>query len=213
MACQPTSSRPCLVPLAEETNKRAPLATLAVGQAPALGDGLQRCNCQPHALELGRTPHPQIAVVTGGSQSIGKTIVEMLALEGASVYFCSLCEAEGDAVAAAINEQLGLERAFHTRVDVSEREALAVWINSVGEKEGRVDILVPNAAAFVFGTIDEVDDDDWDKVLGVNVKVRLRRCPVWSSRQGVSECRSRPIDSRQRRVSVVRRRATPTASS
>ncbi|CAE7922528.1 bacC [Symbiodinium sp. KB8] len=94
----------------------------------------------------------------------------MLALEGASVYFCSLCEAEGDAVAAAINEQLGLERAFHTRVDVSEREALAVWINSVGEKEGRVDILVPNAAAFVFGTIDEVDDDDWDKVLGVNVK-------------------------------------------
>lgn len=115
----------------------------------------------------------QIAVVTGGSQSIGKTIVEMLALEGASVYFCSLCEDEGNAVAEAINKQLGLERAFHVRVDVSDREALAAWITSVGEKEGRVDILVPNAAAFVFGTIDEVDDDDWDKVLSVNVKVRL----------------------------------------
>jgi NAD(P)-dependent dehydrogenase (short-subunit alcohol dehydrogenase family) len=37
--------------------------------------------------------------------------------------------------------------------------------------EGGIDILVNNAAAFVFGTVDEVSEDQWDKVLSVNVKV------------------------------------------
>jgi len=113
--------------------------------------------------------------VTGGSQAIGKTVVEMLALEGASVYFCSRRPEQGEAVAAAINAQLKEERVFYSRVDVADRETLKAWIDGVGEKEGRIDILVPNAAAFVFGTIDEVTDEDWDRILSVNVKVR----PGW----------------------------------
>jgi 3-oxoacyl-[acyl-carrier protein] reductase len=40
-------------------------------------------------------------------------------------------------------------------------------------KWGGVDVLVNNAAVFVFGTIEEVSSDDWDRVLGVNVKVLL----------------------------------------
>lgn len=53
-----------------------------------------------------------------------------------------------------------------TKVDVAVEQELNDWITSVGEREGRIDIVLPNAAAFVFGTIDEVTTDMWDKVRG-----------------------------------------------
>ena len=46
-------------------------------------------------------------------------------------------------------------------------------VKAVVGKWGGVDVLVNNAAVFVFGTIEEVSSDDWDRVLGVNVKVPL----------------------------------------
>lgn len=46
-------------------------------------------------------------------------------------------------------------------------------VKVVVDKWGGVDVLVNNAAVFVFGTIEEVSSDDWDRALGVNVKVRL----------------------------------------
>lgn len=156
----------------------------------------------------------QIVIVTGGSQAIGKTVVELLCLEGATVYFCSRRPEQGEAVAKAINDSMGMERAFYTRVDVSDSATLKAWIDNVGEKEGRIDVMVPNAAAFVFGTIDEVGDDDWDRILAVNVKVSqmhgftrccclgapsTRKC---SCHENLSHCGWRCV-----------RRATPTAPS
>jgi NAD(P)-dependent dehydrogenase (short-subunit alcohol dehydrogenase family) len=41
----------------------------------------------------------------------------------------------------------------------------------VAKEWGGIDILVNNAAAFIFGTIEEVSSEDWDKILSVNVKV------------------------------------------
>lgn len=43
-------------------------------------------------------------------------------------------------------------------------------------KWGRIDVLVNNAAVFIFGTIDEVTSEQWDKVLSVNIKVQIIRC-------------------------------------
>jgi NAD(P)-dependent dehydrogenase (short-subunit alcohol dehydrogenase family) len=48
----------------------------------------------------------------------------------------------------------------------------------VGNKHGRIDIVVNNAAAFVFGTVEEVSEADWDRVFDVNVKVCT--CPLAS---------------------------------
>lgn len=53
---------------------------------------------------------------------------------------------------------------FFAKVDVGNEEQLKSWIDSVGESEGRIDIVLPNAAAFVFGTVEEVTSEMWDKV-------------------------------------------------
>lgn len=110
----------------------------------------------------------KVAIVTGGSKAIGKTICEVFAKEGATVYFCARDKPEGEATCKGITDQGG--KAFFAQVDVANEAELKAWIDSVGEKEGRIDVVVPNAAAFVFGTIDEVTSEDWDKILSVNVK-------------------------------------------
>lgn len=108
-------------------------------------------------------------MVTGGSQAIGKTICEVFAKEGAHVYFCARKQEIGDATCKEITDAGGV--AEFSKVDVAKEDELKAWIDSVGEKEGKIDIVVPNAAAFVFGTIDDVTSADWDKILSVNVKV------------------------------------------
>jgi len=116
-----------------------------------------------------------VAIVTGGSQAIGKTICEVFAKEGAHVYFCARKQEIGDATCKGITDAGGI--AEFAKVDVGQEEELKAWIDSVGEKEGKIDIVVPNAAAFVFGKIDDVTSADWDKILSVNVKVRCQPPP------------------------------------
>lgn len=122
--------------------------------------------------------HNRVAIVTGGTQAIGKTCVEVLAKEGAIVYFCGRRAERGERLEKSLRQQLrdqGVgdgngERVFFDVADVGNEDSLKRWIESVGEKEGKIDIVLPNAAAFVFGTIDEVSSDDWDVILNTNVK-------------------------------------------
>ena len=110
----------------------------------------------------------KVAVVTGGSQAIGKTIVEVLAKEGAVVHFCGRREPPGRALEKELRDA-GLNVHFAS-VDVANEAQLKGWLESVGAQEGKIDIVVPNAAAFIFGTIDEVTSEDWDTILACNVK-------------------------------------------
>tara|TARA_B100000686_G_scaffold22724_1_gene20831 strand:- start:338 stop:1321 length:984 start_codon:yes stop_codon:yes gene_type:complete len=120
----------------------------------------------------------RVAIVTGGTQAIGRTCVEVLAKEGAIVYFCGRRAELGESLEHSLRQQLkdkgvgegGGERVFFDVADVGDEDSLKKWIDSVGEKEGKIDIVLPNAAAFVFGSIDEVTSDDWDVILNTNVK-------------------------------------------
>lgn len=131
----------------------------------------------------------KVCVVTGGGGAIGGTVCEVFAKEGGTVYFCDRGPDPGTARCKAIVDAGG--RSSFEVVDVCDTPALKEWIDGVGEKEGRIDVLIPNAAvscvyvvevccvwwrrddpllqAFVFGHIEEVDDDAWDKVLKTNV--------------------------------------------
>ena len=110
----------------------------------------------------------KVAIITGGSKAIGKTICEVFAKEGCSVHFRARNAAEGEATCKGIIDAGG--KATFTKVYVANEAELKTWIDGVGKAEGKIDIVVPNAAAFVFGRIEDVDSAAWDKILAVNVK-------------------------------------------
>jgi NAD(P)-dependent dehydrogenase (short-subunit alcohol dehydrogenase family) len=62
-------------------------------------------------------------------------------------------------------------RSHFTVVDVSNEQEVREWIDQVVTIADGIDVLVNNAASFIFGTIEEVTNEMWDKILAVNIKV------------------------------------------
>lgn len=106
-------------------------------------------------------------IVTGAGAGIGRATAERFALEGASVMIAELDEETGAEAAENIGQKGG--RAAFFKTDVSDAESVERMVSAAVAELGSLDILVNNAAAFVFGKIEEVTADDWAKVLGVNV--------------------------------------------
>ena len=101
-----------------------------------------------------------VSVVTGGSRGIGAATVALLAAKGHRVYF--FYNQSHDA-AAALAEKTG---ATAICCDVSDGRAVAEAFKSIG----RVDNLVCNAGIWKGGLLQDVSEDDWDRLFDVNVK-------------------------------------------
>jgi NAD(P)-dependent dehydrogenase (short-subunit alcohol dehydrogenase family) len=106
-------------------------------------------------------------IVTGGASGIGRAICELFANEGARVVIGDLDADGGQKTVAAINGAGG--NAEFLTTDVSKESDIKRLVDRAVSLFGGVDIVVNNAAAFVFGEIENVEKADWDKVLGVNV--------------------------------------------
>jgi len=100
----------------------------------------------------------KIAIVTGASRGIGAAIVKRLAADGATVV----------AVARSIETCEGA--AMCMKVDVSDTAQVDACVKATIEKFGRVDILVNNAGITKDGLLMRMSDDDWDKVIDINLK-------------------------------------------
>ena len=107
------------------------------------------------------------AIVTGAGAGIGRATAIRFAEEGARVMVAELDEAAGAETAEAIR-RAGGEASFH-RTDVADAAAVERMVEAAVTELGFVNILVNNAAAFVFGRVEEASAEDWAKVLGVNV--------------------------------------------
>ena len=107
------------------------------------------------------------AIVTGAGNGIGRAIAERFAREGASVVVAELEEGPGNEVAEAIRANGGTA-SFH-RTDTSDADSVKATIEATVAEFGTVNVLVNNAAAFVFGDVESVTNDDWQRVFGVNV--------------------------------------------
>jgi len=108
------------------------------------------------------------ALVTGGSRGIGKAVAETLARVGFQVYLTYVSKPEeAEAVAAGINAAGGSARAF--RLDVSDAAAVAAFFQEEIREKVTLDVLVNNAGITKDGLILRMKDDDFDRVLDVNL--------------------------------------------
>jgi len=106
----------------------------------------------------------KVAIVTGASSGIGLAISKIYLQEGAKVVFSDVNEIDGQ---GAVNN-LG-ENAVFIKCDVSKVEEVNNLVKSTVEKYGRLDIMVNNAGIGALGGAIECADEDWSKVIGVNL--------------------------------------------
>jgi 3-oxoacyl-[acyl-carrier protein] reductase len=110
----------------------------------------------------------RVAVVTGGARGIGRAIAERLAADGAAIVAVDLNREALDGFAAELAGRGGRALALTANVaDAAEVDALAA---GTLEAFGRVDILVNNAGITRDGLLMRMSEQDWDAVLGVNLK-------------------------------------------
>ncbi len=109
----------------------------------------------------------KVAVVTGGTAGIGLAIAELFAQEGATVAICSRSESNiANAMTYLKNKGLS---AYAEAVDVSNRESLFGFANTVEEKFGGIDIWVSNAGIFTESKIIDTSEEQWRKILDINL--------------------------------------------
>jgi len=116
-------------------------------------------------MQLGLTG--KVALVTGGAAGIGAAIAVALAREGCAVAIVDR-SAEAPGPVEAIRA-LGRPVAVHA-ADVRDHAAAARVVDAVVAESGRLDVLVCSAGITADATLTRMSEDDWDRVLAVNLK-------------------------------------------
>ena len=113
-------------------------------------------------------PKEKVAVITGASRGIGRSIALALAAKGATIVAVDMDQASTEAVVAELQAAGGKALAVVGNVTVSAD--VERMIDAAIEAFGRVDILVNNAGITRDGLLMRMKDEDWDAVLNVNLK-------------------------------------------
>ena len=110
----------------------------------------------------------RVAIVTGGSRGIGAAIAASLAEDGAAVVVSGR---DAERLQRTVKELEGLGRAAHGVVaEAASREDCDRLVEAAKERFGRVDILVNNAGITRDGLLVRMKDEDWDRVIEVNLR-------------------------------------------
>lgn len=107
----------------------------------------------------------RIAIVTGAARGIGRACAERLLLEGARVVVTDIDDAAGVATAKALGSA-----AAYVHCDVGDKAQVDKMVGNVVDKHGAIDILINNAGITASGTILEISEADFDRVIRVNLK-------------------------------------------
>jgi 3-oxoacyl-[acyl-carrier protein] reductase len=115
------------------------------------------------------------AIVTGGARGIGRAIVGAFAAEGADVAVADVLSEEEAAPVPAEVERSG-RRGIYVRTDVAREDQVRSMVGTVQEAFGRIDILVNNAGVLDRSPLEEMPVEEWDRVLGVNLRGTFLCC-------------------------------------
>ena len=107
-------------------------------------------------------------IITGGASGIGKATVELFAEEGAAVAIVDINDADGKALAKEMRDSGG--EAIYIHCDVTRVEDCQRAVQKTIDQLGGLDILFNNAGTIRRADVVETSEDEWDKVMAVNVK-------------------------------------------
>jgi len=110
----------------------------------------------------------RVAIITGGARGIGAACARRFVEEGLRVVIADKNEKAGEALAKDLDG--GKERVLFVQCDVSDKLAVANLMAETRSAFDRVDVLVNNAAVIAGGDILDLSTDDFDKVMGVNLR-------------------------------------------
>ena len=105
-------------------------------------------------------------VITGAAQGIGKAIAERFAAEGAELLLADIDAPRVTALAAALGQQAFV-------ADVSDKPAVEALLAGAAKLWGGLDLLVNNAGITHAATLDELTEEDFDRVFATNLKSAL----------------------------------------
>src|SRR5436309_11662476 len=110
----------------------------------------------------------RVALVTGGSKGLGKAMARGFAEAGADIVISSRHEEELRPALAEILSGTD-RRGIYVVADMTRRDDVRRLASTALEKMGRVDILINNAGTNTPQAVDEIKDEDWDRIMEINL--------------------------------------------
>lgn len=128
------------------------------------------------------TLHGRVALITGGGSGLGAATADVLAAAGMHVVIGDVATGR-DAVAARIGDDGG--SSLGVALDVTDPESAAAAVRAALDTFGGLDVLINNAGVDRTAPFEELTLDDWDRIIGVNL-----RGPVVMSRAAMPALRA-----------------------
>ena len=110
----------------------------------------------------------KVALISGGARGQGAAEARLFTREGAKVVFGDILDEEGKQVEAEIRSQGG--EATYVHLNVTRQQDWQRAVQTAEAQYGKLDILVNNAGIAMRGTIEETSEDDWDRLMAINMK-------------------------------------------
>ena len=110
----------------------------------------------------------KVAIITGGGAGIGRACAQRFAREGYAVVVADQAVDDGEQAVRALRDQ-GASALF-VETDAAREADNRRMVDAALSAFGRVDALVANAAARHFGPLSDATEEDWDHIVGVNLK-------------------------------------------
>jgi 3-oxoacyl-[acyl-carrier protein] reductase len=114
----------------------------------------------------------KVALITGGSEGIGKATAKGFAMEGAHVAICARNDEPLRRVETEIRAAGG--ECFASAADVRRAEEIERFVRDVQERYGRIDILINNAGTLAAASLLRVPDEEWENDLDLKLMAAIR---------------------------------------